>query len=169
MRPASPLPATADRATSCASAILRAVGVAFCPSLASFAAGAGAAGAGGGGRSAFGGRSRSRGAGVDHRQHVADLHVGSFRVLDRRQHAGLLGADLEVDLLGLELDDGLAGGDGLALALQPARDARFDDRLTELGNDDVDGHGVLYACAPASAQRASTGTFSAKAWSAMMR
>ena len=83
----------------------------------------------------------------------------------------MLGADLEVDLLGLELDDGLAGGDGLALALQPARDARFDDRLTELGNDDVDGHGVLYdnLGAPASPQRASTGTFSANAWSAMMR
>jgi hypothetical protein len=92
-------------------------------------------------------------------------------VLDRRQHAGVFGPDLEVDLLGLELDDGLAGGDGLALALQPARDARFDDRFTELRNDDVDGHKILYdnLGAAASPQRASTGTFSAKAWSAMMR
>jgi hypothetical protein len=41
------------------------------------------------------------------------------------------------------IDDALAGGDRLALLLQPPRDARFDDRLTELGNDDVDGHGIL--------------------------
>ena len=84
MRPASPLPATADRATSCASAILRAVGVAFWPSLASFAAAPRLpARRRRGGRCAFGGRGAAAvGAGFDHRQHVADLHVGPFRVLD---------------------------------------------------------------------------------------
>ena len=151
---------------------MRAVGVAFWPSLASFAAGAGAAGAGVAAAPPSAAGAAAAAPASTTAEHVADLHVGPFRVLDRRQHAGLLGADFEVDLLGLELDDGLAGGDGLALALQPARDARFDDRFTELGNDDVDGHGALYASdleRRLRAQRASTGTFRAKAWSAMMR
>ena len=47
------------------------------------------------------------------------------------------GADLEVDLVGLELDERLAGGDRVALLLQPLGDARFDDRFTEFGHDDV--------------------------------
>ena len=51
----------------------------------------------------------------------------------------LLGADLEVDLLGLELDERLADLDPVAFLLQPPRDARFDDRFSELGDDDV-GH-----------------------------
>ncbi len=58
-------------------------------------------------------------------------------------HAAVIGADLEVDLLGLELDDRLAGLDAVAFLLQPARDARLDDRFTELRNDDV-GHDVIW-------------------------
>ena len=42
-------------------------------------------------------------------EHLADLHVGAFLVLDAREHAGAIGADFEVDLLGLELDQRLAG------------------------------------------------------------
>src|SRR5687768_11258842 len=48
-------------------------------------------------------------------------------------------ADLEVDLVGFELDDGFAGFDPIALFLQPARDSRLDDRLPKLRNNDV-GH-----------------------------
>ena len=84
-------------------------------------------------------RGRGSGAGLRRRaEQLADLDVLAFLPRDLHQHAGLLGADLEIDLLGLELHDRLAGGDGVAFLLQPARDARFDDRFTELGNDDVD-------------------------------
>ena len=57
--------------------------------------------------------------------------------VDLAQHAGLRRADLEVDLVGLELDERLAGGDGVAFLLQPLRDARVDDRLADFGHDDV--------------------------------
>jgi hypothetical protein len=65
----------------------------------------------------------------------------------------------------------LAGGHRFAFALQPARHARFHNGLTELGNDDVDGHGhpLRRRGHAGFLQRASTGTFSANAWSAMMR
>ena len=62
----------------------------------------------------------------------------SWRVM-LRDDTGALGADLEVDLLGLELDQRLAQLDAVALLLQPVRDARFDDRLAEFRDDDV-GH-----------------------------
>ena len=48
------------------------------------------------------------------------------------QDAVLLGLDLEVDLVGLELDEGLAGLHGLALLLEPASDRRVGYRLPEL-------------------------------------
>ncbi len=47
--------------------------------------------------------------------------------------------DLEVDLVGLELHQRIAGGDGIAFLLQPPRDARFDDGFAELRNNDVHG------------------------------
>ena len=72
-------------------------------------------------------------------EHLADLHVVAFLVLDAGDDTAALGVDLEIDLLGLELDDRFADFDAIALLLQPARDARFDDRFTELRNDDV-GH-----------------------------
>jgi hypothetical protein len=50
-------------------------------------------------------------------------------VLDSLQDSGPLGRDLDVDLLGLELDQRLAGRDLVALALQPRPDRRLDDRL----------------------------------------
>ena len=49
-----------------------------------------------------------------------------------------LGAHLEIDLLGLELDHGSPTLDAVARLLQPLRDARLDDRLTKLRNDDLD-------------------------------
>jgi hypothetical protein len=50
-----------------------------------------------------------------------------------------IGADLEIDFLGFELDDRLADLYAVAFLLQPARHARFDDRLTKLGDNDI-GH-----------------------------
>ena len=44
-------------------------------------------------------------------EHLAHLHVVALGVRDGLQHAGAIGADLEVDLLGLELDQRVAGGD----------------------------------------------------------
>ena len=127
--------------------MLRAVGVArFCPSLAAFGARPRRAGAGAGaGLAAVGARGAEAVAQASTTASTSPTFT-SARLpggADLDQHAGLLGADLEIDLLGFELDDGLAGGDRLALALQPARDARFDDRFTELGDDDVGGHGIL--------------------------
>ncbi len=74
---------------------------------------------------------------VEDGEQLADLHVLTFLALDAADHAGALGVDLEVDFLGLELDDRVADFDAVAFLLQPTRDARFDDGLSELWNDDV--------------------------------
>jgi len=76
---------------------------------------------------------------VHHRQHLANLHIVAFLVLDARDDAAAVGIDFEIDLLGLELDDRLAEFDAIPFLFQPARNARFDDGFTKLGNDDV-GH-----------------------------
>ena len=76
-------------------------------------------------------------AGLEHAEHLADLHVLAVLAVDARQDAGGLGADLEVNLVGLQLHQRLAGGDCVAFVLQPARDARLDDGFSELRNDDV--------------------------------
>ena len=73
----------------------------------------------------------------DDAQHLADLHVLAVAAVDPREHAGLRRADLDVDLVGLELDERVAGRHALAFLLQPARDARVDDRLADLGHDDI--------------------------------
>jgi hypothetical protein len=52
----------------------------------------------------------------------------------------LRGRDLEVDLVGLELDQGLADVDGVPFLLQPLRDARVDDRLADLRDYYIRGH-----------------------------
>ena len=74
---------------------------------------------------------------VDDPEHFADLHVLAVLAVDAAQHAGLRRADLEVDLVGLELDERIAGGDGVAFLPQPLGDARVDDGLTDFGHDDV--------------------------------
>jgi len=69
-----------------------------------------------------------------------DTLVGALAVGDRPEHAGLRRADLDVDLVGLELHKRVAGGHRVARLLQPARHARVHDRFAELGNDDVGWH-----------------------------
>jgi hypothetical protein len=61
-------------------------------------------------------------------------------VFDGLQHAGAIRAHFEIDLLGLELDERFTGGDLIAFVLQPFRDAGFDNRFTELGDNDVSRH-----------------------------
>ena len=46
-------------------------------------------------------------------------------------------ADLDVDLVGLELDEWIAGGNRLAFLAQPLGDACVDYRLTDFGHEDV--------------------------------
>ena len=136
-RPASPLPRTCVRSTSFCCAALRAAGVArrlrgIRSSAASLSSAAGA--------SARRRRRPCRRAILDDPEHVADLHVGAVAVRDLAEHAGLRRRDLDVDLVGLELDERLADGDGVAFLLQPLGDARVDDRLADFRHDDVSGH-----------------------------
>mgnify|MGYP003403238193 CR=1 FL=1 len=67
----------------------------------------------------------------------AILELATLKFVDAREDAGALGVDLEVDLVGLELHQRAAGGDRVACLLQPPRDARLDDGLTKLGDEDV--------------------------------
>ena len=46
-------------------------------------------------------------------------------------------ADLDVDLVGLELDERIASRDGVALLAQPFGHTRVDDGLTDFGDDNV--------------------------------
>ena len=77
---------------------------------------------------------------VDAAQHLANLHVVAVLAADAAEDAGLRRADLDVDLVGLELDQRIAGGDDIALLAQPLRHAGIDDGLSDFGNDDVYGH-----------------------------
>ena len=61
----------------------------------------------------------------------------AFLSRDAADDAALLGADFQVDLLCLELDDRLADLDPIAGFLEPPRDARLDDRFTQLWNDNI--------------------------------
>ena len=63
----------------------------------------------------------------------------SLRLMRLRTPA-LRRADLDVDLVGLELDQRIAGSDDIALLPQPLRHAGVDDGLSDFGNDDVYGH-----------------------------
>ena len=76
---------------------------------------------------------------IERREHFANLYVRAFGVFDGREHPGAVGADFEVDLLGLELDQRVAQVDMVAFFLQPLGDARFHHRLAQFGHDDV-GH-----------------------------
>ena len=141
-RPASPVPRTLDKSTSCSSAAFRAVGVARgafgwsrslrrlplrwrllrrrnlpvrfrrgCSRLGPFA-------------SARASRLRAfaRRGFLDHAQHLANLDVLSVLPRYPAQHAGLRSADLEIDLVGLELHERVTGGDHVSFVSQPFRD-----------------------------------------------
>jgi len=61
-------------------------------------------------------------------------------VSDALEHAGPGRGHFDVDLVRLQLDEGLAGGDRVAFLLEPPRDPRIHDGLADLGHDDVDRH-----------------------------
>src|SRR5262249_16801124 len=87
--------------------------------------------------------SRCRGASLtlfDDTEHFAALHVGAGAVRDAAEDAGLRGGDLEIDLVGLELDERLSGGHRVAFVFQPSCDPGVDDRLTDFGDNYVRGH-----------------------------
>jgi hypothetical protein len=71
---------------------------------------------------------------------LADLHVIAVTVGDALEHAGPGRGHFDVDLVGLELDERLAGSDRIAFLFQPPRDPRIHDGLADLGHDDVDRH-----------------------------
>jgi hypothetical protein len=77
---------------------------------------------------------------VDAPQHLTDLHVVAILAGDAAEDAGLRGTDLEIDLVGLELDEGITGRYGFPFLPQPLGDARVDDRLTDLRDQDVYWH-----------------------------
>jgi hypothetical protein len=56
----------------------------------------------------------------------------------RCQHARFERGNLDRDLVGLELDDRLAGRDRLAFLLQPPRDSGLGNGFAEWGNLDRD-------------------------------
>jgi hypothetical protein len=91
-----------------------------------------------GNRFAASGGCRRRGSVfIEHRQHLADLDVGTSLVRNRRQHAGPIRAHFQIDLLGLEFDQRIARRDPIADVLQPFRHTGFDHRLAQLGHHDI--------------------------------
>src|SRR4029453_13960979 len=63
---------------------------------------------------------RRGGAALIHdREELADLDVLAFLARDARDDSALFSADLEIDLLGFELDDRFTDFDAIALLFQP--------------------------------------------------
>ena len=62
------------------------------------------------------------------------------------QHAGLRSADLEIDLVGLELHERVTGGDHVSFVSQPFRDPGVDDGLSDLRHDDIRSHVLVCPC-----------------------
>ena len=93
---------------------------------------------------------------LENGEHLADLHVGALLVLDAGEHARAIGADLEIDLLGLELDERLAGGH-----LSPCFFSHFATRASTTDSPssgttmlvDITGNSLYLAEAAATTQR----------------
>jgi hypothetical protein len=64
---------------------------------------------------------------LDFRQHIADADGVALIFDDARQDAGLLGRHLDVDLIGLQLNQRLTRRYGITLVLEPLADRRIDD------------------------------------------
>jgi hypothetical protein len=74
------------------------------------------------------------GALIDLAEHVVDVHDVTFLFRLLCQHARLQGRDFHRDLVGIQLDHRIAGGDGIALLLEPPRYGGLDDRFSERGD-----------------------------------
>jgi hypothetical protein len=68
---------------------------------------------------------------VDLRQRLVELHDVPFVDEALLQNAAGDRRDFDGDLVGLELDEGIPWRDGITFVLQPLRDRRFDNRLSE--------------------------------------
>ena len=147
MRPASPLPATADerdvvrlghlargRRGASGASLRRRCRRRACGGRGRRRRGGCARPRRRGGRGRPGGRGR---AGLDHRQHVADLHVGALRCLICASTPACSAPTSRSIFSVSSSTTGSPAATASPSLLQPARDARFDDRFTELGNDDV--------------------------------
>jgi hypothetical protein len=71
------------------------------------------------------------GSGVDGGQDVTRVDRVAFLRSQRTKDARLIGRDVDVHLLGLQLHQRLAGLDGFTLMLQPGPDRGFHDRLAQ--------------------------------------
>ncbi len=74
---------------------------------------------------------------VEDPEDLAHLHVVAILAIDAAQHTGVRRADLDVDLVGLELDEWIAGGNGVAFLAQPLRHSGIDDGFTDFWDDDI--------------------------------
>ena len=86
-------------------------------------------------------RRRPVGAFGDPGHHRPHAHGGTFALDDLQAPRGR-GGDLQRGLVGLQLEHGLVGLDELTVLLEPADDHTLGDRFAELGDPDLDGHGV---------------------------
>jgi hypothetical protein len=69
---------------------------------------------------------------------LVHLHDVALGLAPLCEDAAFERRDLHCNLIRLELDQRLAGGDGVSLVLQPSGDGRLDDRFTEGRNLDRD-------------------------------
>ena len=88
----------------------------------------------------FGCGGRCAVATADEPKHLAHGDDFTLAPFDARQDAVLFGGDVEVHLVGLQLDKAVAAVDRVALLLQPGADHRIDERLTERWNPNFDRH-----------------------------
>jgi hypothetical protein len=87
-------------------------------------------------------------AGANETQDFADRDDVTFAAVDARQDTVFLGGDVEVDLVGLQLDQAVTASDSVALLLQPGSDDRVDERLAQRWNPYLDRHRVNSAPVP---------------------
>src|SRR5579884_2284438 len=130
MRPPRALPVTVVRSIPSAAAIRWATGdalAAICISLPTACGGAGAASS-----------SSARRAGLHPRDHLPDRHGRPLLDEDLRDRAASGSGQLHVDLVGRDLDDGVAVGDRVADLHRPFEDRPLGDRLAAGGGDDLD-------------------------------
>jgi hypothetical protein len=88
----------------------------------------------------FGCGSRCAVAAADEPEHLAHGDHFALAPFDARQDAILFGGDVEIDLVGLQLDEAIPSVDRVALLLQPGADDRIDQRLTERWNPNFNRH-----------------------------
>jgi hypothetical protein len=80
------------------------------------------------------------GAFADETEDFANGDDVALAFVDAREDTVIVGGDVEVDFVGLQLDEGFATTDGVTFALQPLADDRIDQGLPEWWHPDFDRH-----------------------------